>query len=1297
MSNRLIDHLPATPAFPAFPASLEGTPETYFIIGGGETGALMRSMKWDHSGLGPARNWPQSLRTSISICLNSRFPIALYWGPSFVMLYNDALLPMVGANKHPDALGRPAFEVLPEIRDVIEPLLQRVIETGEAIWSEDTMLPLIRHDVQEESYFTFTYSPIRDESGAVGGVFCAVLETTEKVIEERRLRLLNALADAMQATTASDACAIAAAHIERASQDIPFALFYLFDERARVARLSCTANVEIGSPLAPISIPFGMRDHSIWPFDEESQDSPQSQRLEIGSGGTTQSAVIFPIVRSGSVRPIGFFVAGLSPLLRRSPSYDRFHKLLSASISQSVSNAIAYAEEKAKADALAELDRAKTAFFSNISHEFRTPLTLMLAPIQDMAAMPAGSPIDHAAVDLLHRNSLRLLKLVNSLLEFSRIEAGRVEATYRPVDLSQLTSDLANSFRDVIERAGLSLLIDCHPLPAPTYVDRDMWEKIVLNLLSNAFKFTFEGSITVRLRSVDECAVLEVADTGTGIADAEIPRLFERFHRIAMARSRSHEGSGIGLALIQELVRLHGGEIHVTSRVDSGSSFIVCIPCGSAHLPKERLREPQSSLSTEIVRAAYVNEALRWNVPSTGPQIPWGQPDALGSTASAASAAMSVSSERILFADDNADLRDYVARLLGERWTVEVVNDGAAALESALKSPPALILCDVMMPRLDGFGLIQAIRNNATLRAIPIIILSARAGEDEAAKGRSAGANDYIAKPFSARDLLVRVASALATARMTREIRSIEKTQRTNLYRHFMQAPFPVGVFRGAEHTIELANPQLLRAWGKGSTVVGLPLLKAIPELEGQGFISHLDSVFRSGIAYEGHTELARLPTGPTGEIEDSYFNFVYAPLRTSEGEIEGILVSAFDATAQVVARMERERDHEGERSARRSAELGALVGRALVANETFSEQLRHCCEAIVTMSSAAFARIWTYNADHNVLELQASAGMYTHVNGSHARVRIGSLKIGKIASTRMPHLTNSVIGDPQITDQEWAKRQGLVSFAGYPLVVGARLVGVVGLFAKQELSTAILAALSSVADQIAIAIDRDASERFRELFIGMLGHDLRNPLSSVMISSHILAKKVPASQQHTVARIQNSAARMDRMIAQVLDFTRARSGGTIPISRTSADLAVIGAQVIDELAVANPHKTIHVTATGDATGMWDTDRLAQVFSNLLSNALTYSQNDTPIQIRLRATETDVEWSIHNNGPPIPNDLLPNLFDPFRRAHHTTRAGTQGLGLGLFISREIVKAHGGTISVTSTATAGTLFTVVVPT
>jgi len=1086
-----------------------GAGELTFLVGSGKNAALMRAIDWSKTALGPIRDWPQSLRTALSICMSARFPITLYWGAEFLMLYNDDLIPMVGANKHPWALGRPAFEVLPEIRTIIEPLLRKVVDAGEAIFSEDLMLPLQRGEAPEEGYFTFTYSPVRDESGGVGGVFCAVLETTDKIIEGRRLRLLNALADATQAKTPVEACALAAAALATAPADVPFALLYLIDE-AGVATRACAANIAVESPFAPATIALG--DDSIWPLGANSGTS--FVPLMAGPAGA-RGATILPIERAGGGRPLGFIVAGLSALLRSSESYERFHHLLAAAISQVVSNAEAYEAARRRAEALAELDRAKTTFFSNVSHEFRTPLTLMLAPIQDMMTAPPGAPPDRASLELLNRNALRLLKLVNTLLEFSRIEAGRVEAVYEPMDLAALTADLASGFRAAIERAGLALVVDCPPLAELIYVDREMWEKIVLNLLSNAFKFTFDGSITVGLRQDGPAVCLEIADTGTGISEAEVPRLFERFHRIEGARSRSHEGSGIGLALIQELVRMHGGEVRVTSKLGVGTTFEVYIPCGHAHLPDDRIRAARTLPSTAIAADVYIEEAVRWGA-SDLPVLPISGPR-----------------ERIVFADDNADMREYVARLLRERWDVETASDGLAALEAIRRDPPALVLCDVMMPRLDGFELVQRLRADPALSAIPIILLSARAGEQETTKGLSSGANDYIAKPFTARDLLVRVASNLASARAAEALREQERTQRENLYRLFMQAPFPICVLRGPAHVVELANEQILRTWSKGDGVLGLPLAEVLPELIGQPFLGYLDEVFRTGVPHTGRSERTHLATGPGGRLETTYFNYVYAPLRDRAGAIEGTIITAFDVTEVVLA--------------------------------------------------------------------------------------------------------------------EHAQRQ-LVEF--------------------------------------------------QERFVAVLGHDLRNPLAALTTATGLLRQQLaPAGDGpigRTLARMSSSTSRMSRMVEQILDLTRCRVGGGMAVEPVAMDLGSTLAGVVDELRTAYPERSIKL-ACSSIHGTWDRDRLEQVFSNLVGNAIHHGSTDHPVTVTARHDEHTVIVEVHNAGEPIPMSLRTKLFDPFRRGDHDGRpAASAGLGLGLYISREIVVAHGGDIEFQSTQAEGTTFRVSLP-
>ena len=568
---------------------------------------------------------------------------------------------------------------------------------------------------------------------------------------------------------------------------------------------------------------------------------------------------------------------------------------------------------------LKELDRLKTQFFANISHEFRTPLTLMMGPLEDAIAQSEGlSAPGRERLELAHRNSLRLLKLVNTLLDFSRIEAGRIQASYEPIDLALLTVELASVFRSAIERAGMRLVIDCPPLPEQVYVDRDMWEKIVLNLLSNAFKFTFEGEIEVSLRLINSLAEMTVRDTGTGIPADEIPRLFERFHRARGARGRSYEGSGIGLALVQELVKLHGGSVRVESEVDRGTSFIVTIPFGKNHLPADRIGGPRPVASTEVRGKAYVQEALRW-LPNLN-DLTDGDAQVAPPSASESRPYSIPNPEqrsRILLADDNIDMREYVQRLLLEQYEVVAVADGESALESARQVRPDLILTDIMMPRLDGFGLLRTLRADPELNDIPVILLSARAGEESRVDGLDAGADDYLVKPFSARELLARVRSHLAIekirregAERERELRAKAELERNQIRELFMQAPAAIGLLSGPEHRWTFINAEYMRVTGRDQAdqFIGKTIRESLPELEGQGFFELLDAVYRTGTPYVGTAAKALLNRAAMSGPEESYFNFVYQPLRDLEGKVEGVLVHAVEVTHQEIARREIEK-----------------------------------------------------------------------------------------------------------------------------------------------------------------------------------------------------------------------------------------------------------------------------------------------------------------------------------------------------------------------------------------------------
>jgi signal transduction histidine kinase/DNA-binding response OmpR family regulator len=753
-----------------------------WLQGGGAMGELIRKTDWGQTPLGPAASWSPALRMIVKFLLANRFPQLLWWGPEFCSLYNDAYVPILGT-KHPCALGRPVSEVWNEIWHVLKPLIETPFSGGPATWMEDIPLEINRRGFFEETHFTIAYSPVPDESvpGGIGGVLATVHEITEKVVGERRVRALRDLgARSVEPKSAEEACNIVREALSPHAKDIPFLLLYLLDEKRQTARLACCIGVDPDDRACRKLVDLNSPGGEVWRLSEAlTTENTQLvadlkgrfDRVPEGpwADAPTRAAVL-PVRSNMQHQLAGFMVAGLSSRLEFDKSYADFLELMSTQVATTISNARAYEEERQRAQALAEIDRAKTLFFSNVSHEFRTPLTLMLGPLEDTLASGQGLRAEHRNnLQVAHRNSLRLLKLVNTLLDFSRIESGRIHACYEPTDLASLTGELASLFHSALARAGLKLLINCSRTTEFVYVDREMWEKILFNLLSNAFKFTFTGEIEVSLLQVGDTVELRVRDTGIGIAVEDLPHLFERFYRVRGARGRTWEGSGIGLALVQELAKLHGGNVRVQSELNRGTTFTVSIPLGKSHLPTERIGATRTVASTGVRAEAYVQEALQWSPSSPDISDDVEIASFIPEIRPSASATKSQNAPRILLADDNADMRFYVEKLLQERYEVVACPDGQSALQSARQERPDLVLADVMMPGLDGFGLLRSIREDAGLRNVPVILLSARAGEESRIEGLDAGADDYLVKPFSAREMLARIGSHLAMAKIRRE------------------------------------------------------------------------------------------------------------------------------------------------------------------------------------------------------------------------------------------------------------------------------------------------------------------------------------------------------------------------------------------------------------------------------------------------------------------------------------------------------------------------------------------------
>jgi adenylate cyclase len=477
----------------------------------------------------------------------------------------------------------------------------------------------------------------------------------------------------------------------------------------------------------------------------------------------TRSLMIVPLLADGKI--IG------SITLRQSKKQRHWLKPeleLAASVAVQAALAVQqsrlYQKTRQQAERLLELDKQKTEFFQNISHEFRTPITLIQGPLE--SAVSAGEGLSHEQSNIALRNSRRLLRLVNQLLDLQRLDAGRMQPSFRKCDLVEFVSQIVESFRPYCEKKELNLLTELDQCPA-VYLDMEKFDKVVYNLLSNAMKFTPQnGSITVRLQYTGSDCILQVEDTGIGIAEEQIPHLFERFRQAEGSENRSYEGTGLGLALVKELVEVHGGTVAVDSIYESGTNFTISLPSGNAHLNASQIVETESKVN--LSRAAVELADLEL-IESTDSHI--GDFEKIPQELLSQNLDSSEKGQLVLVVDDNADMRAYVSSILrASGYQVQTARNGSEGFHIAKELSPNLIVTDLMMPIVTGLEMIRMIRSEEMLKGIPIILLTAKVDEDTRIEGTERGADAYLAKPFNDRELLAEARNLLALKENERKV-----------------------------------------------------------------------------------------------------------------------------------------------------------------------------------------------------------------------------------------------------------------------------------------------------------------------------------------------------------------------------------------------------------------------------------------------------------------------------------------------------------------------------------------------
>jgi PAS domain S-box-containing protein len=1367
-----------------------------FLAGGGEMGKRIREFDWASTPLGPVADWPKSLMTCVQIMLTSRQPYWIGWGKDLIKLYNDPYKAIVGG-KHPWALGKPASEVWSEIWKDIDPMLKKVMHENEGTYVEAQLLIMERNGYPEETYYTFSYTPVAGDSGTTEGMICANSDDTDRIISERQLLTLTRLGKALtDAKSSEDVYERTIQTIQNNPYDFPFTLFYAIkgasgtlvdatDMPASVKGVPVNIELDSSSAISKYAAKaLAQRKHQVI---EDIQ-----QHLGVMPSGawsvSPSRAIVLPVAQRGQKDAYGFLLVGINPYRLLDDKYIGFFELFADQVATSLGDVHAFEEERKRLEALAEIDRAKTTFFSNISHEFRTPLTLLLGPIQDVLNDADFKGANKEKMEVALRNAHRMQKLVNLLLDFSRIEAGRMEANFIPVDIVSVTEDLTSNFRSAIEKSGMELVVHKEVIDEPVLVDIEMYEKIFLNLISNAFKYSEKGAIEIFIHKVPGAVEVSVKDSGVGIPSNELEKIFDRFHRVNNARGRSQEGTGIGLAMVKELVKLHNGSISVTSSEGVGSTFTVSLPLKEPSAGREVFSGRKGSSQTSL----YVDEAMLWTVEDNVSEV-------------SPTLKSNGKQHTVLLADDNADMRRYMQRLLEAEYQVVVVNDGEQAFSKALEHKPDLILSDIMMPQLDGFGLLKKLKSNLATRNIPVIFLSARAGEEARIEGIQAGADDYLTKPFSSRELMARVSNHIAISNTRR------KTER-EFYNLFLQSPAHIHVMKGPEHVFEFFHPMGIAFTGRD--VTGMKAREAVPDVEGQGFFEMLDAVYRDGTPVH-QNEAKVIFKNEKGEPSVHYFNLTYLPWKDLHGKIQGVLQFTFEVTDSVNMRLKAEASERNFRAIAEQAPVAMCVLKGpgyiiQIANEPVLELWgrkqeevinRPVAEAlpeivqqgIIELLDSVYYSGKPYVGNELAVELWKNGAWETvylnfiyepflnadkEVDGiivvaADVSEQVRSRKVVEEAQYKLKHAvelgelgTWSVLLQQNnfVEYSEWvAEWWGLpkdgdtieallgciheddrgrvartieeaIQNAGYYVAeyrlinaltgqeryiqangkvfyddkhLPERLSGIVRDVTASKMTQQQLEQEVSLRTNKLMELNQDlirSNENLKQ-FAYVASHDLQEPLRKIQTFSGIIKDNLGDQRSiHTyVSKIDTSAARMSALIKDVLLYSQIDKEQEKQ-QRVNLNEVLENVRNDFEILLEEKRGVIHSTTLPVIQG----SRLHfhQLFSNLVGNALKFSDDEPVIEIRYRIVnggdvpaELKPDQAYHfitfqDNGIGFEPEYAQQIFGLFTRLHNRKDYG--GTGIGLALCKKIMESYGGSISARSKKGEGATFLIYFP-